>query len=260
MKLQLGRHFYGFGAISFGVITLLWHQISSLGNISHPEILIYTLGIAEIIGGLAIMWRKTIKFGAIVLGMIYLIFSLYLIQFIVMRPLVYGSWGNFFEEFSIFLGSVFVLTSTIRNDPEKADLITRTAYLCFGICVISYSLYQLFYLNYTAGLVPKWIPPGQMFWAVATTIAFAIAAVAILSGHSALLASRLLVIMFIVFILLVWLPACIINPHGLSKWISTAKTIAVAGSVWIVTDYLYQLKTTGLKTTDDSISVAESRN
>ena len=44
---------------------------------------------------------------------------------------------------------------------------------------------------------PKWIPPGQMFWAVTTTKAFALAAIALLSDHSALLASRLLTIMVI---------------------------------------------------------------
>ncbi len=242
MKSQLGRHFYGLGAIAFGIITIVWQQVNSLGNISHPEILVYIVGIAELFGGFAIMWPKTNRIGAITLGVIYLIFSLYRIIPIIKMPLAYFNWGNFFEEFSIFLGSVFVFASTIRNDPERASKIARVAYLCFGICVISYSLYQLFYLKYTAGLVPKWIPPGQIFWAVATTIAFALAAIAILSGYSALLASRLLVITFIGFTLLVWMPACITNPHVLAKWISNAETIAVAGSAWIVADFLYQSK------------------
>jgi hypothetical protein len=50
--------------------------------------------------------------------------------------------------------------------------------------VVSFTLEQLAYLSGTAEFVPKWMPPGQMFWAVVTTIAFTLAAVALLSGRS----------------------------------------------------------------------------
>ncbi|MCL5021201.1 MAG: hypothetical protein M1339_05995, partial [Bacteroidetes bacterium] len=146
--------------------------------------------------------------------------------------------GNFFEEYSIAIGSVFVFASTLQNKPETASKIYSAAYKCFGICVISYSLYQLFYLSYTAGLVPKWIPPGQMFWAVATTVAFALAAIALLSGRSALPASVLLTTMIIMFGLLIWVPACIIHPHVMGNWTENASNLAMAGSAWIVVDYL----------------------
>ena len=242
MKLRLGRHIYGLGAIAFGIITLVWHRIISFGNISHPEILVYLAGIVEIIGGLTIQWRRTAKLGALIIGTVFLVFTLYLIPPIFQMPLVYFPWGNFFEEFSIVLGSVFVFTSALKSYPESAAKIERVAYKCFGICVISYSLYQLFYLNYTAGLVPKWIPLGQMFWAAATTIAFALAAFAIISGRSALLASRLLTVMFIGFCLLVWLPSCIKAPQDLQNWNSNAVTFIVAGTAWIITDFLYHSK------------------
>jgi hypothetical protein len=238
MKLQLGRHFYGLGAIAFGVITLVWHQIDSLGNISHPGILVYTIAIIELIGGSAIQWQRTAKFGALILCVVFFIFSFYWIPQIIKVPLVFGYYGNFGEQFSIALGAVFVVTSTLRSHPEKAVRMERTAYICYGICVITYSLYQLFYLTYTANLVPKWIPPSQMFWAVATTVAFALAAFAILSGRSALLASKLLTIMLIGFGLLIWVPACVINPHEMSNWIENASNLAMTGSAWIVFDYL----------------------
>ncbi|MCL5029925.1 MAG: hypothetical protein M1480_13010 [Bacteroidetes bacterium] len=247
MKLHFGRHIYGLGAIAFGVITLFWHQISALGNISHPGILIYFVGAVELIGGLAIQWQRTVRFGALTLIAVYFIFSLFLVPPIIEMPLVYGNWGNFFEEFSIVLGGVIVFASAIRNDLERAAKIKRAAYRCFGICVISYSLYQLFYLSYTADLVPKWIPPNQMFWAVTTTIAFALAAFAILSGRSAYLASRLLMSMLICFSLFVWLPASLIDPYELSNWVRNAETLAVAGSVWILADFLSQQKISPLR-------------
>ncbi len=212
MNLHLGRHIYGLGAIAFGFITLFWHQIHTLGNISHSVILVYIVGVVELIGGLAIQWQRTLRLGALALIAVYFIFSLFLVPPIFEMPLAYYNWGNFFEEFSIVLGGVILFASTIPNNPERAAKIKRAAYICFCICVVSYSLYQLFYLSYTANLVPKWIPPNQMFWAVATTIAFAVAAFALISGRSALLASRLLTLMFICFSFLVWLPGSLVDP------------------------------------------------
>ncbi|HQT91623.1 MAG TPA: hypothetical protein PL001_06300, partial [Candidatus Kryptobacter bacterium] len=234
MKLRLGHHVFGLAAIAFGVITLNWHQIVQLGNISHREILVYIAGIVELIGGFAIQWQRTVRYGALILAAVFSIFSLYWIPQIIKVPLSLGYYGNFGEQFSIVIGGVFVFASTISSHPDKAARIERAAYICFGICVISYALYQLFYLTYTASLVPKWIPPGQMFWAVATTIAFALAAFAILSGRSALLASRLLTTMLIGFGVLIWVPACAIHPHDMSNWVENASNLAMVGSAWIV--------------------------
>ena len=238
MHIRLGRHVFGLGAVAFGILTLTSHQIHGLGGLSHPGILVYTAGITEVAGGIAVQWQRSVRFGAIILVSIFSIFSLYMIPPIFKTPLDFSPYGNFFEVFSILIGSFFILTSTLLSEREKAAKIERAAYICYGISVITYALYQLFFLRYTASLVPKWIPPGQMFWAVATTIAFALAAIAILSGRSALLASVLLTTMIILFGLLIWVPACVIHPHVMSNWTENCSNLAIAGSAWIVADYL----------------------
>jgi len=85
-----------------------------------------------------------------------------------------------------------------------------------------------------------------MFWAVTTTIAFAFAAIAILFGRAALLASQLLTVMLIGFGLLVWLPIVISHPHKLFNWTESAETLAIAGAAWIVTDFLTQNRSQAL--------------
>ena len=57
-----------------------------------------------------------------------------------------------------------------------------------------------------------------MFWAITTTVALGLAAIALLSGRSALLASRLLTAMMVGFGLLVWLPVPFADPHKLFGW------------------------------------------
>jgi uncharacterized membrane protein YphA (DoxX/SURF4 family) len=94
--------------------------------------------------------------------------------------------------------------------------------------------------------VPKWIPPGQRFWAVTTTIAFALAAIALLSGRMSLLASRLLTAMVIAFQLLVWLPAPFADPHKIISWAGNAQNLAITGAAWIVADFLSQKHSTSM--------------
>jgi uncharacterized membrane protein YhaH (DUF805 family) len=92
-----------------------------------------------------------------------------------------------------------------RAKAGRKPRLARLAYLLFAICVISFMLEQLISLSATASFVPEWLPPGQMFWAILTTIAFALAAIALLVERQALLASRLTTAMIVAFGLLVWL-------------------------------------------------------
>src|SRR6266576_1923290 len=125
-------------------------------------------------------------------------------------------------------------------------LYTAAAIELFGGFVVSFAVEQLAYLSATAELVPKWIPPGQLFWAIATTVAFGLAAFALLSRRSAPLASRLLTIMLVGFGLLVWLPIVVSDPHKLFNWTESALTLAIAGAAWIVADFLAQNRSVAL--------------
>jgi uncharacterized membrane protein YphA (DoxX/SURF4 family) len=241
---DIGPHVYGLAALAFGVIALVWRdfntwqQIRALGNISHREILVYIAAAVEIFGGIAIQWRRTARTGALALGAIYLIFALLWVPYIAAKPRSYDPWGNFFEQFSLVSGALIVYAPVGWQHSRRAPRAARVGYIFFGICVVSFTIEQLVYLSGTAAFVPKWIPPGQMFWAITTTIALAAAAIAILSGRSAVLASRLLTAMVIGFGLLVWLPALFADPHKLFNWAGNAENLAIAGAAWIVADFL----------------------
>lgn len=244
MRLRLGRHVYGFAAILFGVFTLVWHdfnnwqQIGVFKNVPHREILAYIAAAIEIFGGIAIQRRQTARAGAIALGVIYSVFALLWVPRIAAEPLVYDRWGNLFEQLSQVSGALIAYAMAARSDSERAGGAARVGYVLFGICVVSFTLEQLVYLSGTAEFVPRWIPPGQMFWAITTIVAFALAAIALLSGRLALLASRLLTAMVIGFGLLVWLPAPFADPHKLMNWVGNAENLSIAGAAWIVADFL----------------------
>src|SRR5271155_3897849 len=185
-----GRHLFGAATLASGVITLVWHDYNGWHQ---PRYLVYAAAAALIFGGAAIQFRPAAKTGAAVLGAVYLVFALQCVPGILAAPRIYNSWGNFFEQFSLLTGAAIVYA--LLSSALSRETLNRIGRILLGICAASFTLEQALYLPATASLVPKWLPPSQMFWAVATTVFFALAAVALLANRIALLAARLLTMM-----------------------------------------------------------------
>jgi len=248
-RIYLGRYVYGLAAILSGVLTFAWRdlnawrQIIPLDKDPHPQTFLYIAAAIQLFGGLAILWAPTRRIGAISLGSIYLIIAL-----LSLPDITNGGWVNFFEQFSLVSAALVVLGATSSDSPDGARRLARIGYVFFGVSVISFAMAQVVYFAITVKLVPKWIPPGQRFWAITTTIAFGLAALALLSGRCALLALRLLTIMLVGFGLLVWLPIAISRPHQLFNWTENVENLAIAGAAWIVVDFLVQNRSEVLPT------------
>ncbi|PYU44595.1 MAG: hypothetical protein DMG53_16275 [Acidobacteria bacterium] len=219
--------------MAFGVITLAWHDYNDSHRLRY---IVYSASAALMFGGAAIQLRRTAKTGAAVLGAAYLVFALLCVPGIVAAPQIYNSWGNLFEQFSLLTGAAIVYAHL--SSAWSPETLNRIGRVLLGICAASFTLEQAIYLDATAHLVPKWVPPSQMFWAVATTVSFALAAVALLINRMALLASRLLTMMIVSFGLLVWIPLVLSDPHSHTNWSENAETFAIAGATWILADLL----------------------
>ena len=230
---HLGRQVFAAATLALGLVTLASHDYN---DFHLPRYIVYAASAAQIFGGAAIQFRRTAKTGAVVLSAVYLVFALLCVPRIVAAPRIYNSWGNFFEQFSLLSGAAIVYARLSSAwSPERLNRIGR---ILLGICAASFTLEQAFYLDATAKFVPKWVPPTQMFWAVTTTVFFALAAVALLTNRMALLASRLLTMMVVGFGLLVWVPLVFSNPHSHTNWSENAETFEIAGAIWILADLL----------------------
>jgi hypothetical protein len=234
-----GRNVFGLAAIGFGICGFvwpdvnLWKDIDPFGSIPHAEILLYLTSALSIAGGVAIQWPRTAHAGALALAAFNVLFVLLWLPHYVQKPLAFDYVPAITEQLSMLCGALIVY----------GGRFTRISYYGFAICVIFFALAQVVYLKYTASLVPTWIPPGQIFWTNATTLFFSLAAVALLTGRFALLASRLLTAMVVGFGLLVWVPACVTHPQKLSNWTEIATNFGIAGAAWIVADYLARRQT-----------------
>lgn len=243
MKTALyGRMVFGAAAVLFGAIALIWHDAETWQNLRH----IWSLPLGTIVGGVLMSAQIAAGIGmqvprisrpaAVVLCAVYLCFSLACIPDVVAASNVYERYGgSFFIFFSLFCGAIALYVSTAANAAGRV-LFSKLARLGLGVCTISFTLGQALLLRETAGLVPKWIPPSQMFWAIATTVAFGLAAVAILINRQARLAARLMTVMLALFGVLVWVPHVVANTKAHFIWSECVLTFLVTGAVWMVAE------------------------
>lgn len=227
MKAALyARIVFGASAVLFGIISLMWHDADTWQNLPYfkQPFVADVLAIAQIAGGFGVFFPSTVRWASIVLGAVYAVLTLGCVPSIVAHPNVYGSYVLFFEILSLVCGALAAYAHT-------------GARIGMGICTVSFALAQIAYLKFTASLVPAWILPNQMFWAIATTIAFALAAIAILVDVQARLALRLMTLMLALFGLLVWVPAILTHAEMHGNWSEFALNYLITGAAWLVAEY-----------------------
>ena len=239
---SFGRFVFGASAVLFGVIALMWRDADTWQNLRHIWSLPFgtvigaCLMIAQIAGGIGVVYPRTARLASVALCGVYLCFSLACVPEIVAAANIYDKYGgSFFVFFSLFCGAIALYAAT-GPDAAKAFPYGRGARLGLGVCAISFTLGQALLLRDTAQLVPRWIPPNQMFWAILTTIAFALAALAILINRQTKIATRLMTFMLGLFAVLVWMPHLISNPRAHFIWSECALTLLVTGAAWIIAD------------------------
>lgn len=240
------RFLYGTAAILFGASLLIWHdfnvwQTADAIRISDVRtILLYVTAIAEIAGGAALFYKNTARIGAGVVVIVYAIFTMLHLPSVIAHPLVYAPWGALFEQVALVAGGLLLLANL------RAGAI---GLLLFRVSVLAFMLYQAFYIPETAVLVPAWIPPGQVFWAYATTVAFGLAAAALIVRRFDVLAARLLALMLGAFQVLIWIPRLLANPHSHTVLAANADNLATVASAWIVAEYLAHTRSHTFKDT-----------
>ncbi|HET7206153.1 MAG TPA: hypothetical protein VFI95_06195 [Terriglobales bacterium] len=237
------RMFFGAAAVLFGVIAVMWHDPDTWQNLQHIWSLPYAsvigacLMTALIAGGIGMQFARTRRPASFVLCVVYLCFALACIPDMIAPPNIYERYGgSFFLFFSLLCGAIALCAATEAKAARKV-LLGHVARLGVGVCAISFTLGQALLLRDTAGLVPKWIPPNQMFWAVFTTLAFGVAALAILINWQATLAIRLMTLMLAIFGVVVWVPHVIAQPKAHFAWSECALTFLVAGAAWMVAEF-----------------------
>jgi uncharacterized membrane protein YphA (DoxX/SURF4 family) len=259
---NLGIRAYAIGAISLGVIGLVWGDFASNWQLVSAGVpgrtaFAYLAAVLELGAGIALFWPRASRAAAAVLTAVYSVFTLLWVIKALAAPLIYDSWGNVFEELSLVIAGLVLMAALAPRDsalPRREALVGRS----YGICVVSFGVVHVVYFSGLPAWVPNWIPPGQVFWAAATTVCFFLAAASIFSGILSPLATRLLTAMILGFELLVWLPKLFAAPHDHFSWAGNGIATALAGAAWAISDSIVQRATLKATAKESPIAIRAS--
>jgi len=193
-----------------------------------------------LVAGAAVERRRTAAWGAGALAAYYALVVVILMngRVVLANPTTYVAYSGAAEQLAIGAGGLIVFAANVSIDATLAARLSLVGRLIFGVCALIFGGAHFVYMNFTAPLVPSWLPPGQLFWGYATGAAHIAAGVAILTGVQARLAAILLTVMYASFTPLVHIPLLLAHPADFSTWTENALNLALTGVAWVVADSL----------------------
>jgi hypothetical protein len=251
--MRIGLTVFGIASVASGILDLVWgeferaHQPVQAWGDHIPGITIFAYIAATwlIVGGAAILWRRSLRFGATALTFLYGIFMLFPLprlytapHYLGYRASVYiGVMSNVCGQVFLFVAAAIVLgaLATHNSLSRRAALAARWT---FGFCSFAFGMGHLADIKAVAPMVPKWMPLGGAFWAVLTGIAFALAGLAIIAGVQDILAAWLLGAMLLVFSALELVPLIFASPRNHLSWGANAYNLTAVGAARIIAEWL----------------------
>ena len=239
-----GWRVYGLGVMALGMASLAFGAFDPgqpvPQNFPARTALAYAAGVFMVVAAAAIELRRTAAWGAAALTGYYTLFVVILMngRLLFRDYAVFVTYENIAMQLAIAAGGLIVYATTARIDAALAARLTRVGGVAFGVCALVFGGAHFVYLNLTAPLVPKWLPPTQVFWAYATGVGFVAAGVAILTGVQARLAAILMTVMLASFGLLVNERMLLADHSSHWNWSESAVNLAVTGAAWVVADSL----------------------
>jgi uncharacterized membrane protein len=164
-----------------------------------------------------------------------------MVVLVYLRPFIYLACGLglFWQRAA---GAAWVLYAWFAPGWDRARLGfatgetgVRNARILYALALIAFGLSHFAYLGNTAPLVPAWLP-WHVFWAYFTGSTYLLAAVAILIGVYARLATALSTLQMGLFTLLVWTPLMFAGTITAGQRGEFIVSWMLTAAAWVLTD------------------------
>ena len=205
------------------------------------ELLVYLSGGVALASGMGLLWRRTAALAArVLLASFVLWLLLFRVRALFLAPLVAGTWSC--GQTLVMAAAAWVLLCELATDWDHEHLRfatgergMRLARIVYGLGLIPFGYAHFAYVKATADLVPGWLP-WHVAWAYVTGGAFVAAALAVIFGVWARLATVLSVLQMGLFGLLVWVPRLVAGSLTPFQRVEVVTTVALTAAGWVVAD------------------------
>jgi uncharacterized membrane protein YphA (DoxX/SURF4 family) len=244
----LGQGFFAIASASLAIWSLSYGEFEwgrqSLPWIPWRETWVYGSALMVLAASAGLCFSRTALPSVLTIGAYQALWAGISIPQILSKPLSVDAWYPFCEALTSLLGA-WILYTLLRWQSRRSEMpvpgegTVRAAQVLFGLTCIFYGWSHFVYADYTASMVPNWLP-SHLAFAYITGFGHVAAGIAIIVGILPRIAATLEAIMMSLFGLLVWGPSFFAEPRP--EWATPLKkqcaelvaTLLLAASAWIV--------------------------
>jgi uncharacterized membrane protein len=247
--IGLGRGLCAAAAAGVAVLSLTYRDFAPMWQsvplwVPGRETWVYACGLLLLAAGAGLCFARTALPSALTIGAYQLFWAAASAPPIFSKPLGVDAWYGLYEALTSLAGT-WILYAALRwpsrgsEMPIAVERTVRAAQVLFGLSCIFYGWSHFAYADYTASMVPTWLP-GPLGFAYFTGLGHIAAGIGMVTGILARLAATLEAIMMSLFGVLVWMPSLWANPPPewatppKNQWSEIVVNLLLAATAWIV--------------------------
>jgi uncharacterized membrane protein YphA (DoxX/SURF4 family) len=245
----LGKGMFAIASASLAIWSLTygdfaWGEQPLVAKIPLREIWVYGSALILLAASAGLCLPRTALPSVLTIGAFQAVGVAISVPQILSKPLSVGAWYPFMEALTPLAGAWVLYAVLRRQSPGSgmsiaSDGAVRAAQALFGLTCVFYGWSHFVYADYTASMVPTWLP-GHSALAYFTGLGHVAAGLAIIVGIIPRLAATLEATMMSLFGLLVWVPSFFTQPRPQwatppeQQWGELVVNVVLASSAWIV--------------------------
>jgi uncharacterized membrane protein len=248
-RVRFSQGLFAIASASLAIFSLAYGDFAPGGQslpawIPWRVLWVHVAALLVLAASVGLWFARTAQTSALTVGAYQAVWMMLSVPGIVSAPLSLGAWYPFCEAATALVGA-WILYELLRWPPGQSQMpmaahrAARAAQVVFGLTCIFYGCSHFAYADYTAGMVPAWLP-DRLGLAYLTGLGHLAAGIAIVVGILAPLAGTLEALMMSAFGLLVWVPSFFAHPPPKwatppqNQWSELVVTLALAAAAWIV--------------------------
>jgi uncharacterized membrane protein len=235
---SLGRCLFAAALVGFAVQHLMYaHLRTGLGNPWTPQssLWAYLTGIVLLLAAtLLILGRQATSTAAALIATVCFVAAISLhLHGLIANIRDPGPWTSGAELLAL-CGAALALVGTAlaSHARDSSPLLIEAGRDLFAITLPVFAVQHFLYAHFVLTIVPPWMP-FRLFWAYFVGAAFVAAALAIVTHIHGRLASSLLGVMFLIWVVILHAPRIVASHNG-NEWTSGFVALAMSGGAFLV--------------------------
>jgi uncharacterized membrane protein len=249
MRIGLSRGFFAIAAASLAILSLSYGDFAPSGRslpgwIPGRETWVHVCAVLLLAASAGLCFSRSALPGALTISAYLAVWAVLGIPPILSKPLSIGAWYGFCEAMTSLVGA-WILYAMLRPQSRGSVILiageraVRVAQVLFGLTCVFYGASHFVYADYTAVMVPTWLP-GRLGFAYFTGLGHVAGGIGIIVGILPRLAATLEAVMMSLFGLLVWVPSFFAQPRPQwatppqNQWSELVVNLLLAAAAFIV--------------------------